>query len=370
MAKGNMYYDTRNGLVYDAESIELLDRETRSHLKMVPSDGIVIDNHYIQLNSESKDYVFHKVNYEDEPIEDDIKIVNNHHEQQMKIIFEERENARANQHDVNEQIRFGQSTAIDVDYAINENFTDRSAQDAARNEVIRYIRKGFHNENFDYLTAVDLNNAYENGKNSGTVRADYNRKKVKTALLSIVITAMVIAGSIGVKDIVDRLNNSAVMHESNTAISQLSYDERDTKLVNAAYKESKSFMGIVAQNTHRTSDNQNFYFDNIAIARDILKIKAEYRDMALYQVYADMGINRDNPGHHNLDEVIQVVYPECKGFNDYLVNKGFYVFDENNEKVPNKDAWIEYQKKDLITYNNILQEEARSHIEDLYLGGR
>ena len=41
------------------------------------------------------------------------------------------------------------------------------------------------------------------------------------------------------------------------------YDERDTKLVNAAYKESKSFMGIVAQNTHRTSDNQNFYFDKI-----------------------------------------------------------------------------------------------------------
>ena len=377
MAKGNAYYDTRNNKVYYADELSTLDTSSKTFIKMVPSGGIIKDGYYYKLNSEDRNY--------QKETDKVINIVNEHSKKIKEINerFEQIQEKKAMQYDVNERIRFSQRIAISVENSIQEDYFDQKARDEARNAVIKQIRQDFVNEDFDYLTSEDIENAFENGKNSAPVKKAYRREKHLKQAITVAITLFIcLSIKFGV-ELKDRITINRDVNNANIAISQLSYDENDKGYVSDAYRKSSNAVNIVSQNTRRSTGSQYFYYDNSAIAKDLLKLPAYAIDMGIYQVYVKMDTNRDNPGHHNLDDVIYYLkvysqgneayegkFSNCNTFNDYLIRNGFYTVDESNKKVANEASWVDYQRKTMSILNDKLKNDAKVHIEELQIGGK
>ena len=108
---------------------------------------------------------------------------------------------------------------------------------------------------------------------------------------------------------------------------------KDNKAVSAALEEYDS---IVADNTHRTQDNENFWYDTRGTARDILN--SEDRDLAIYATYQDIRINRTKNMTDIFSEMDRQIannpelYPDVTpygGYANYLKNIGCLDKDGN-----------------------------------------
>ncbi len=100
----------------------------------------------------------------------------------------------------------------------------------------------------------------------------------------------------------------------------------DTKVV---YETIMTGRNIVQENTKRTSDNKHYYYDEMAIAKQIAE-DVDNLDLNLYSVYKSIGYNAEN----KIEEMNVILSRlslyvkdnekiEVDDFNAYLVNEGF-----------------------------------------------
>lgn len=367
MAKENYYYDTRNNKVYTSEELINLDNSTKRFIKMVPSDGVILNGQYVRLNSIEKKY--------QEETDKIIDIVNKHHDE---VYTNKTKQEPGNFEDADLYVY---NAVFDLTQELEMN--DNYSIDELRVKAIQEIKKDIRNDKYEYLSTDDIQKAFEKSKNGKPVRAEYKKEKIKKMIISAAVTTLAIATIIGTVKLKNEISDAISVDKATISISQLSYDENDTKYVQSAYKDSDKYVNIVGQNTARTIDKQNFFYRNDEIALDLLKLPAYSIDMGIYTVYRSMGNNRDNPGHHNLDEVISSLrrytednptlhekFANCYSFNDYLIRNGFYKVNENNQKTADTMKWILYQRNAMVNYQAKLESDAKGHIEDLFIGGR
>lgn len=170
-----------------------------------------------------------------------------------------------------------------------------------------------------------------------TTKIKINRKKVTTALLSVVAMTMVF--NFAVKPAYGNMKHQSEIRQS---IGMMAASPGTD-----AYEHKQS---IVAQNTYSTGsfDNRGFpiyAYHNDGIAEDIIKVctqDAELFDLCIYNVYFDMAYNKLS----NMDDVIKYlkmytkndesltfIYEKvgnCEVFLDYLVNRGFISPNDKN----------------------------------------
>ncbi len=378
MALRNYFYDTRTGQVYTAEELKNLDNGALKFIELVPSNGTVINGKYIKFNSERKDAF-------NDDIDAAIEMVNRHSERR-KMEQGMPLQAEGNYSDLS---LYSVNVVHEVENCVTDFMIHRDSskyfnlsQDDVRSEIIKQVKEQLVNDDkYTYLSDKDIERAFEKGKNSAPVRAKYTREKRKKIAIAILITLLIVVSIKLTLFFKNSVSEAIDVNKSNIALSQLSYDSNDTKMYTEAYNNSKKYVDIVAQNTHRTKDYQNYYFDNYEIAKDILKLPYYAIDMGIYNVYLDMGPDRSNPGHPNLDEVIDYLgsltqddeilkkkFGRCYTFDDYLIKNGFYTIDKDNKKVADVNKWIDYQRESLVNYKDKLQSDAQDHIEDLFLG--
>lgn len=127
------------------------------------------------------------------------------------------------------------------------------------------------------------------------------------------------------------------------------------------YQEISSYAHIVHDNTHRTSDNQGYWYDTLDMGDDILK--KEDKAVALYAAYEKMTCGTYENKMKHMDQIIdrmrnvvehyQETYPGIKtysNFTDYLIqnecidkdgNPSFKVYEEKmKDYILNKDNKI------------------------------
>lgn len=103
-----------------------------------------------------------------------------------------------------------------------------------------------------------------------------------------------------------------------------------TMVVNANtdfYKRKENlepFSKIVSDNTHRTDDFQNFWYDTKGIVNDLEQYNGNdtVLDLAIYKVYTDIDYNRTK----NMDDIVNSL--GYKSFENYLKEKGYSSIDE------------------------------------------
>ena len=378
MALKNYFYDTRSGTVYTAQELKNLDKSDLKFIEMVPSDGNIINGKYVKFNSERKRTF-------SEDVDMAIDMVNRHHEEKRKAYGIPLQ-AEGNYSDMSLYVY---NIVAEVEKGIDDfmRYRDSSkyfntSADDVRSETIKQIKEKLVNDDqYTYLSEKDVERAFEKGKHSGPVRAEYKKEQRKRTAVAIMVAILLLV-SINLGFILkDKISDAIDVNQSNIAIAQLSYDENDTKYYTDAYNDPKKYVDIVGQNTRRTKNLQNYYFKNREIAEDILKLPYYAIDMGIYNVYLSMGADRYNPGHPNLDEVIDFLgqltqgdevlkkkFGGCYTFDDYLIKNGFYSTNEQGEKTADVQKWIEYQRQSLINYKDKLQSDAADHVENLFLG--
>ncbi len=367
MATVNYFYDTRDYKVYTSEELLTVDTATKRFIKRVPSDGIIQNGKYIRLNSSERDY--------QRETDEIINMVNNHHD--AVISKTPHKQAEGNYLDADLYVY---NAVFDLTKELEDN--PNFHIDDLRARAIKEIRKDLPSDNYDFLSTEDIERAFEKSKNGRPVREQYKKETIKKMIISAALTILIIASYFGISKLVTEVKDAGIVNKAATSISQLSYDENDAKYYVEAFKDSRKEVDIVAQNTKRTDNKQNFYFENADIARDILKLPAYAIDMGIYTVYREMGPNRDNPGHHNLDEVISALrryteddpalhekFANCSTFNEYLIHNGFYTVNEQNKKVADTDKWINYQREAMVNFQPKLENDAKGHVRDLFVGG-
>ena len=131
---------------------------------------------------------------------------------------------------------------------------------------------------------------------------------------------------------------------------------------------------ILQENTHRTDDYQNFWYDTGGIAEDILSKFDDAFDAALYVTYNDMGVNRNNGYISNIDFLIRslnmyvnmdshpITYAKisgCESFSDFLIKNGF--IDKNgNPSYEMYESFGHDAVENCYTYLVSLQNKATS----------
>lgn len=206
-------------------------------------------------------------------------------------------------------------------------------------------------------------------------RQRQHRKAVSRTVIMIGLTAIItIAAYIGANKLAEKMTDNYQMNKATNAV---------TTLVTGLDKWHGPT--IVSRNTHRTENFQGFWFDNSAIASDILEMTPDAAfDATLYTVYNDMGVNVKNDYIDNFSRVISALGkgadPEknplayartsgCTTFEEFAIKNG--LVDETG--APSKEKYIEFGKNAVAMYYEYLQNAARGPVDengDPELGGR
>ena len=203
----------------------------------------------------------------------------------------------------------------------------------------------------------DANNLSKRNRN--------NKRPVAKTVISLCMAGIiVISGLYGVKKVSNKIEESKSIAAVHHSISEV------------AYNTSSSSTNIVKNNTHPTDDRQGFWYDNYAIAEDMINLLPDDAfDATLYTVYLDMGPNVSNDYVDNFGRVISacgriaspsddpIAYSrtnDCHNFEDFARKNGFV--DENGE--PSMEAYQKFGLEAVKSYHNFLTEE------EPQLGGR
>lgn len=135
------------------------------------------------------------------------------------------------------------------------------------------------------------------------------------------------------------------------------------KIVN---QELSEYSTIVNENTHRTDDNQNYFYDTYDIASAISKDQSDI-DKAIYGVYSNIGYNKANK-LSQMDNVISSVEFTAKAdevadhfsnFSDYVISKGYIDKDGKADFKAYENAMTQM----LVDENAI--EELQSQVDNI-----
>ena len=170
-------------------------------------------------------------------------------------------------------------------------------------------------------------NNYERAKRKSVKVAaiEYNGERFKIDLDKL--KKLLIAGTAAVTMTVTILTAS-VTNALNTVRDNMEVDEHLSQ-----------YRDIIVENTHRTSDNQHYWYDVDGIGREVAEDLNTAEDK-LFAVYKDIGYNEANRDKH-MDQVIDYLGEEYKTFDDYLKLKGFV--DEKGN--PSREVYEEYNTK-------------------------
>lgn len=149
-----------------------------------------------------------------------------------------------------------------------------------------------------------------------------------------------------------------LVYGSSTAINKM----QEYGIVN---EELSQYSTIVNQNTHRTDDNQHYFYDTSDIASEISDIKEDDIDKAIFGVYSNIGYNDENK-IEQMNNIMNSVnfskQEEAKGFdnfNDYVVSKGFVDKDGKADY----DAYTNAMAKMIVDEHNI--NELQSQVDQV-----
>lgn len=180
--------------------------------------------------------------------------------------------------------------------------------------------------------------AMQKSTNGNTVERTQKKTKVpKQAILSVILGFM---GTFGL-------------------IKGLESIHQGIQMQSIVCEETKTAVDILKNNTHRTDDRKNFWYDTEGIAKDTIKNYTEdLYDVALYGYYRDIRFNRQS----NMDDIIRDLryavsedsnFKKYRDFDDYLVKSGF-VDDSGNA---DKKVYEEKMKKYIISLNNLNEND-------------
>ncbi len=218
---------------------------------------------------------------------------------------------------------------------------------------------------------VDLARSNSVGASSVIRRTRTNNmeaRRIKAKILSIVLSATVIVGSVTlVKNAVDNLNSPLNMtnlsREIGGIVNVVENDILDIKNIS-----------IVNQNTHRNGDT--FFYNQEDIAKDLLKLDSRLFDYAFCTVCTDMAENINNKvgigGRSNIDSVIYYLkqyasgdgklaseyvaeeFKDINSLNEYLVKNGYV----NKKGEPSLDKFIEVCNENAEIIRSVLDGES------------
>lgn len=203
-------------------------------------------------------------------------------------------------------------------------------------------------------------NAKNNSKGNGKQSQERNRNNKKhISIKGIILIIMLIISSVfatlTVEDAVQYIQNNYNISRVQSLQAQM-----------LVPPNAQTTLGIVARNTHRTQDFQNYWFDNTGIAEDILYLPDVSFDANLYATYVDMGHDRENAYIDNWDHVIKALgdaasYEKdpiafarthgCNTFEQYLIKNGFV----NEAGEPDVEKFDQYGKQAVAMYKDYLQ---------------
>lgn len=131
-------------------------------------------------------------------------------------------------------------------------------------------------------------------------------------------------------------------------------------------EETSSYSQLVNKETHRTDDNQHYFYDTYDIASELTSDQ-ENIDKGIYGVYMNIGYNEGNK-IEQMNDVISSVDFEKKAdetaqkfnnFSDYVVSKGFV----------DKDGKADYNAYEVAMTNMIVNEhnanEMQSQVDEI-----
>jgi len=130
--------------------------------------------------------------------------------------------------------------------------------------------------------------------------------------------------------------------------------------------ETSSYSQLVGKETHRTDDNQHYFYDTYDIASELANDQKNI-DKGLYGVYTNIGYNKANKIEQMNDVISSVdfqknaeeVAQKFSNFNDYVVSKGFVDKDGKADY----NAYEEAMTKMIVNEHNV--KEMQSQVDEI-----
>lgn len=131
-------------------------------------------------------------------------------------------------------------------------------------------------------------------------------------------------------------------------------------------EETSSYSQLVNKETHRTDDNQHYFYDTYDIASELTSDQDNI-DKGIYGVYMNIGYNEGNKIEQMNDVISSVDFQKkaeeaaqkFNSFNDYVVSKGF----------ADKDGKADYNAYEAAMTNMIVNEhnanEMQSQVDEI-----
>lgn len=143
----------------------------------------------------------------------------------------------------------------------------------------------------------------------------------------------------------------------------LSENLSESKIVR---QETSSYSQLVDNETHRTNDNQHYFYDTYDIASELTRDQ-ENIDKGIYGVYSNIGYNETNKIEQMNDVIASVGFQKkaeeaaqkFSNFNDYVVSKGFV----NEDGKANYNAYEEAMTKMIVNEHNL--GEMQSQVDEM-----
>ena len=131
-------------------------------------------------------------------------------------------------------------------------------------------------------------------------------------------------------------------------------------------EETSSYLQLVNKETHRTDDNQHYFYDTYDIASELTSDQQNI-DKGIYGVYTNIGYNDVNKIEQMNDVISSVSFQKTaeevaqkfNNFNDYVVSKGFVDKDGKADY----NAYEEAMTKMIVNEHNV--SEMQSQVDEI-----
>ena len=131
-------------------------------------------------------------------------------------------------------------------------------------------------------------------------------------------------------------------------------------------EETSSYSQLVNNETHRTNDNEHYFYDTYDIASGIMNDQ-ENIDKGIFGVYSNIGYNEANKIEQMNDVISSVDFQKkaeeaaqkFSNFNDYVVSKGFV----DKEGKADYNAYEEAMTKMIVNEHN--SNEMQSQVDEI-----
>ncbi len=127
-------------------------------------------------------------------------------------------------------------------------------------------------------------------------------------------------------------------------------------------EETSSYSQLVNNETHRTNDNEHYFYDTYDIASQLTDDQSNI-DKGIYGVYLNIGYNKGNKIEQMNDVISSVNFEKTaekesqkfNDFNDYVVSKGFV----DKEGKADYKAYEEAMTKMIVNEHNVNQMQSQ-----------